>query len=127
MDLELLVLVLELILLFIYFVFFIVHTIKEQYDSIASIKVRIIMTSILSVIFFLHVTLGIILKKSVFIDILGLGIWIRHTIIDFLSLKEAKSKQNGLEIHSILGTDAESEEITEEDAVTEVSTENNNK
>lgn len=127
MDLKLSVLVLELILLFIYFVFFIVHTIKEQYDSIASIKVRLIIGSILLVIFFLQLTLDIILKKSVFIDILGLGIWIRYTIRDFLSLKEAKSKQNGLGIYIILGTDAESEEITEEDAVTEVSTENNNK
>ena len=99
--------------------------IKKKYNTIPNIKVWIIMTSIISVIFFLQVILGIILKESVFNDILGLVTYILCTLIGFLNLKIVKSKQNYLKNHIILGTDTKNEEITEEDAVTEVSTENN--
>lgn len=97
----------------------IVLILKEQYDSRLRMKIRVIMTLIISVFFFLKIILGIILKLPVFDSIICLGLWAGSTIIGFLGLKEFGMKLNCLET----GTDTE--EITDIDAVTEVLTENN--
>lgn len=85
----------------------IVLILMKRHDSILSIKIRIIMTLMISIIFFLQIILGIILKKSVFNDIICLGLWIFSTKMGFSTLKESRIKSNCLET----GTDTE--EITE--------------
>lgn len=81
-----------LILAVVYLVLITVLMIKKKYSNVASIKVRIVFTSILFALFIIKIIPAIVLGKSIVNDIFCAVLWAICTVIGYLSLKDAKNK-----------------------------------
>lgn len=81
-----------LILAVVYLVFITVLMIKKKYSNVASIKVRIVFTSILFALFIIKIIPAIVLGKSIGNDIFCAILWAICTVTGYLSLKDEKNK-----------------------------------
>lgn len=81
-----------LILAVVYLVLITVLMIKKKYCNVASIKVRIVFTSILSALFIIKIIPAVVLGKSIGSDIFCAVLWAICTVICYFSLKDAKNK-----------------------------------
>lgn len=74
----------------IYFVPFTVLMIKKKYCGIATIKVRLVFSSILFALFIIQIIPAVILGKSIVNDIIGAVLWAIYTVTIYLSLRNKK-------------------------------------
>lgn len=81
-----------LILAVVYLIFSTVLMSKKKYLNVASIKVRLVFTSILFALFIIKIILAIVLGKSIGNDTFCAILWAICTVIGYLSLKDAKNK-----------------------------------
>ncbi len=101
------------VLISLVFIITIMVMVKKKFNTVPNIKVQNVNISIMCLLFFFQIILGIILEKTTFsngIDIFCLIIWLSLTILNFRSL-------NNLEIHIVICPVIE-DEGTEEDCDT---------
>ena len=80
-----------IILAVIYLILIIVLMIKKSYNNVASIKVRIVLSSIQCALCIINIILAIMLGKSIVIQIVCAILWAIYMITGFLSLKDAQN------------------------------------
>lgn len=88
------------ILAVVYVILFIVSLIKKSDSNVSSIKVRIVLSSIMCALFIIEIITEIILEElSVFV-IFCVILWAINIRIGFLSLKDAQNKTLDSEFHT---------------------------
>ncbi len=93
-----------LILAVIYLILITVLMIKKKYSNVASIKVRIVFTSILCALFIIKIIPAIMLGKSIVSEIFCAILWAICTVLGFWSLKDAYNKARDSEFYIFINS-----------------------
>lgn len=115
-----------LILAVVYLVLITVLMIKKKYSNVASIKVRLVFTSILFALFIIKIIPAVVLGKSIGSDIFCAVLWAICTVIGYLSLKDAKNKTPDYEFSIMKDREFEDNEDVIDVDFTEEQDENSN-
>ena len=93
-----------LILAVIYLILITVLMIKKKYSNVASIKVRIVFTSILCALFIIKIIPAIMLGKSIVSEIFCAILWAICTVLGFCSLHDAYNKARDSEFYIFINS-----------------------
>lgn len=93
-----------LILAVIYLILITVLMIKKKYSNVASIKVRIVFTSILCALFIIKIIPAIMLGKSIVSEIFCAILWAICTVLGFWSLQDAYNKARDSEFYIFINS-----------------------
>ncbi len=93
-----------LILAVIYLILLTVLMIKKKYSNVASIKVRIVFTSILCALFIIKIIPAIMLGKSIVSEIFCAILWAICTVLGFWSLQDAYNKARDSEFYIFINS-----------------------
>lgn len=93
-----------LILAVIYLILITVLMIKKKYSNVASIKVRIVFTSILCALFIIKIIPAIMLGKSILSEIFCAILWAICTVLGFWSLQDAYNKARDSEFYIFINS-----------------------
>lgn len=93
-----------LILAVIYLILITVLMIKKKYSNVASIKVRIVFTSILCALFIIKIIPAIMLGKSIVSEIFCAILWAICTVLGFWSLHDAYNKARDSEFYIFINS-----------------------
>lgn len=93
-----------LILAVIYLILITVLMIKKKYSNVASIKVRVVFTSILCALFIIKIIPAIMLGKSIVSEIFCAILWAICTVLGFWSLQDAYNKARDSEFYIFINS-----------------------
>ena len=93
-----------LILAVIYLILITGLMIKKKYSNVASIKVRIVFTSILCALFIIKIIPAIMLGKSIVSEIFCAILWAICTVLGFWSLQDAYNKARDSEFYIFINS-----------------------
>ena len=93
-----------LILAVIYLILITVLMIKKKYSNVASIKVRIVFTSILCALFIIKIIPAIMLGQSIVSEIFCAILWAICTVLGFWSLQDAYNKARDSEFYIFINS-----------------------
>lgn len=92
------------ILAVIYLILITVLLINKKYSNVASIKIRIVLTSILCALFIIKIIPAIMLGKSIVSEIFCAILWTICTLLGFWSLRDAQNKAMDSEFFTFINS-----------------------